>query len=192
VRREPHQARAVYCPHAAPAALAAVPVPVLPLPDTATLGALPPGRAGTLETLAKMRRLVREARTLPVIRNLAIAITATVKNKDRAGEVRAIHEWVKANIRYIRDVREHETLTAPAFTLALRAGDCDDHAMLVASLLEAIGHPARFAAVGTSPERFKHVFTETRLGQRWVSVETTEPVPVGWHPKLPHRLTLNI
>lgn len=171
---------------------APVAVPVLPLPDVATLGSLPSGRAGTLETLAKMRALVREARTLPVIRNLAIAITAHVRNKDRAGEVRAIHEWVKKNIRYVKDVVGVETLTAPAYTLSLKAGDCDDHSMLVASLLESIGHPARFAAVGTSPERFNHVFTETRLGSRWVSVETTEPVAIGWHPKAAHRLTLSI
>jgi len=53
-------------------------------------------------------------------------------------------------------------------------GDCDDQAMLVASLLLAIGHPVRLAAVGFHGQALSHVVVETRVSDKWLPLETTE------------------
>lgn len=129
-----------------------------------------------------MRRLAREARTDPEIRQLAIQLTSHVANEDFRGEANALFEYVRDRIRYVQDVNEVETISSPRITLELGAGDCDDKVTLLAALLESIGHPARFAAVAFSPDAFEHVILETRIGPHWVPLETTKEVPMGWYP----------
>jgi transglutaminase-like putative cysteine protease len=98
------------------------------------------------------------------------------------GEIKRIHAYVRDNIRYLRDIHGVETLQSPPETLRRGYGDCDDKATLAATLLAAIGHPSRFVAIGRAPGKFSHVYVETRIGPRWISLETTEPVDVGWSP----------
>ncbi|HYC63299.1 MAG TPA: transglutaminase-like domain-containing protein [Reyranellaceae bacterium] len=157
-------------------------VPSLPLPDSAQLGAVPPGSAGTLAVLRMMAGIARQSAKLPLIRSLAIQITNGLPNKSYTAEVQAVQQWVRRNVRYVRDVEGVETLTLPQYTIAQRAGDCDDHSMLVAALLLAIGHRCRYVAVGRTLETLQHVFTETLVGRDWVAVETTEPWPLGRVP----------
>lgn len=116
------------------------------------------------------------------VRHLAenILSSAGVASKDYRGEVEAIQAWVRENIRYTRDPYFVETLISPAALIDSRQGDCDDHSMLVASLLLSVGFKPRFVAIGYTPGTFEHVLTEVRLGTKWVTVETTEPVAVGW------------
>lgn len=131
-----------------------------------------------------MRDLTRQARTrLPVL-DLARSLVRHLPDKDWPGEVAALHAFVRDKIRYIKDVNGIETIATPEKTLEYGQGDCDDQSVLLASLLESIGHPARFVAIGShSPFSYNHVFTETKIGPRWVPVETTEPVDMGWRPE---------
>ena len=155
---------------------------------SATLQKIPDGVEGTRATLAIMRRLVAQFRSNINIRNLALRITDPVgvpNQKNFTAEVRAIQEWVRDNIRYVKDVHGVETVQTPLVTLEYRAGDCDDHSVLLASLLESIGHPTRFVAIKTqSFGPFVHVYTETKIGRRWVAVETTENWPLGTQPPI--------
>lgn len=157
---------------------------VAPPPPT-DLAFIPTGAAGIAETLDRMARIVRHYRRNATIRQLAIEVrqAARVPAKDWLGEVRALHRFVRSYITYVRDVRNVETLTIPTLTLINRAGDCDDQAMLLASLLEALGHPTKFVAMGFgAPQQYSHVLTETLVGTRWVPLETTVDRPVGWTP----------
>lgn len=149
------------------------------------LAFIPTGPGGVRETLRRMARIVREYRRHPMIRQLAVEIrqAARVPGKDFLGEVKALHRFIRDYITYVRDVHNVETLQTPVRVLQNRAGDCDDQSMLLAALLEAIGHPTRFVAMGfESPDTYSHVLTETRIGARWVPVETTLERPVGWTP----------
>ncbi len=141
------------------------------------------GINGTRDTLRLMSRVVKRSKKHPIIRELATRIVRNVPGKNYPAELQAIQTWVKNNIRYTQDVRGVETLQYPAVTLQMGQGDCDDHAILVASLLEAIGKPTRFIAIGFQPNQCAHVLTEARVGTNWLTVETTEPVPVGWIPR---------
>lgn len=125
-----------------------------------------------------MARLAREAsKTLPV-RLAALQLVEKLPQHDRPGEIRALFEFVRDRIRYVRDIRGVETIQTPERTLQLKQGDCDDQSTLLAALLLSIGHPARFHAIGFRPGRFSHVFTEVYLGNRWIPLETTE----NWDP----------
>lgn len=152
-------------------------------PLTSRLAYVPDGKEGTLTTLKLMREFTRNGkRSLPV-RSLAVELTNGNNQKDWIGELKALHAFVRDRIRYVKDVRDVETLQTPEVTLHVGAGDCDDKSVLLASLLEAIGHPTRFVAIGFRPDDFEHVFVESRIGNSWIPLETTEPVEIGWSPK---------
>lgn len=146
--------------------------------------ALPPGIAGTRTTLNLMSQLVRRYKKTMPMRQLAFAIIDHVRgHKNFADQVRAIHAYVQDNIQFVKDVNGVETLATPIKTLEFRKGDCDDQAVLVATLLESIGHPTRFVAIKVKPfGPFVHVFAETKIGTRWIPVETSEQWPVGVGP----------
>lgn len=145
---------------------------------------IPEGVEGVRATLEHMRRLARQYRVTPQVRELAISLTNSAPNYGDgwAEEVDALFKYVRDSIRYLRDVEGVETLQSPVDTLELGAGDCDDKATLLASLLLATEHPCRFVAVGFSPDIFEHVFVETKIGPRWIALETTKDVPMGWRP----------
>jgi transglutaminase-like putative cysteine protease len=132
-----------------------------------------------------MSQKVKAAKADPFIRAKALELTSGLRQKNRIGEIHAIWDFVKNRIRYVRDIRNIETLQDPDYTLTQGAGDCDDKAVLAASLLESIGHPTAFLALGFAPGKFSHVIAETRAGPagKWWPLETTEDKPWGWRPK---------
>lgn len=132
-----------------------------------------------------MSRLVKEGKKHPAIRDRAVSLTNSLPQKNWSGEIAALHRFVRDRIRYVKDVNGVETVHTADAVLRIGSGDCDDKSLLLASLLESIGHPTRFVAVGFRPDSFAHVFVQTRIGRKpgkWVSLETTEPVGIGWEP----------
>lgn len=133
-----------------------------------------------------MRELVRNFRKNLTIRNLAGSLVGNLRQKDFNGEIKTLHAYVRDSIRYLKDIHGVETIQTPLVTLQNQFGDCDDKATLLASLLESIGHPTRFVAVGfQNPGDYQHVYVESRAGNRvsWIALETTQNVPAGWEPK---------
>lgn len=148
---------------------------------------IPNGKAGTLATLKIMRGIVRKYKASLPIRLLAQKLTRYLPQKNYTREVRALHHFVQNKIRYVKDIRGVETIQTPIQTLQIGSGDCDDKSIMVASLLESIGHETRFVACGFgAPKNFSHVFVQTRIGPKWVSVECTEPWTLG---KAPPKIT---
>lgn len=148
------------------------------------LGELPPGEPGTSATLQLMRRVVNQYKRDPAVRETALSLIAGLRPKDWRGEIKALFEFVRDHIRYTRDIRGLETLQIPTVTLDNSAGDCDDKSTLLAALLESIGHPTRFVAVGYSkPGAYSHVYVETKLGASWLPLDATVQRPLGWCPR---------
>jgi len=151
-------------------------------PMTATLQAIPDGKAGTVATLKIMRDITRAGKTsLPVVL-AARQLISHLPQKDWFNELKVSQQFVRDKIRYVKDVRGVETVQTPDVTLQIKAGDCDDKSVLLASLLESIGHPTRFVAIGFKPDDYVHVYVESRIGTKWIPMETTEPVDIGWSP----------
>jgi transglutaminase-like putative cysteine protease len=148
-----------------------------------TLKVIPSGTEGVRATLNEMRKLVRDYKKNDQIRSTAAELVSPLQQKNFMGEIKRLHAFVRDQIRYLRDIHNVETLQSPPETLRRRYGDCDDKATLLAALLESIGHPSRFVAIGKAPGKFSHVYVETRVGPKWIGLETTEPVDVGWKPQ---------
>lgn len=115
------------------------------------------------------------------VRNQAVELTRRLRQKDFRGEICALSNWVRDNIRYVKDIRSVETVHDPVTMLNVRCGDCDDKSLLLAALLESLGHPARFVAIAYKPGVFSHVWTQGRVGQAgpWIDLETTEALACG-------------
>ena len=151
-------------------------------PRRAALSGIPDGTAGSIATMRIMRGLVRNAVRDPQqkIRETALAILRGVNSF--SAQAQALQQWVQANIEYRRDPVDAELIQTPQVTLQLKAGDCDDQAVLMAALLQATGHPAQFIAVGMNGNPLSHVLAQTLIGTSWVAVETIERRPLGWMP----------
>ncbi len=155
---------------------------------TSRLQALPDGESGIRETMKLMRQLVRTGKKNTIIRMKALSLITKAQQKDWLSEIKALHEFVRDHIRYVKDTRGVEVLHTPEKLLEIGQGDCDDKSILLASLLESIGHPTRFIVMSQVKGKFCHVFVETKVKDKWISLETTEPVPMGWKPKNIHEI----
>lgn len=152
------------------------------------LSALPSGDAGIATTLKAMVRLTRAAKTDPSLRQFAASLVQGLSQKDFPGELNAVFAFVRDRIRYLRDIRDVETLQTPQRTLEIRQGDCDDKSVLLATLLEQVGFTTRFKAVGVRGGPLSHVYVQVQNGFSpkgtpfWVSLDSTMPNPAGWEP----------
>jgi len=149
---------------------------------------IPQGYPGTLKTVENIKRLIREGAKDFYVRQQAIDILMQrgVRAKDYLGEIKALFEWVQQNVRYTKDPFRVEVLHSARKLLELRAGDCDDMAIVLGSVLEAIGHPVRLVITGPSPTRpelYTHIYLEVFCRGRWIPLDATMPHPMGWAPR---------
>jgi hypothetical protein len=149
---------------------------------------VPRGPRGTLRTARIIGRLIAEGAKDFYVRQSAIRIFREygVPPKDRFGEVCALFDWVRRNIRYTRDIFRVELLHTARRMLELRAGDCDDMTILLGAMLLSTGHPVRLALVGFRPEKphsYSHIYPEVHVAGRWLPVDATvRSRPMGFAP----------
>lgn len=116
------------------------------------------------------------------IRSHALNITRSVRKHSQTGQpdlrnvdliADAIYKWMVRNINYVRDPWDIERIQSPDVTLRQKAGDCDDHAILGAALLQSLGIQTGFRIVSRTGENFDHIYTVYRSPQGWTSFDTT-------------------
>jgi hypothetical protein len=124
------------------------------------------GKPGVLETLYRMRRLVRQASINPIIRKQAFLATKQCPKKDYKCKCYSILAWARSHILFVPDPLHHELLQDPRLiakaieTKRAVYGDCDDFAMYIASLLRAIGLKPNFVVAGDKDIGYYHVYVE--------------------------------
>lgn len=131
---------------------------------------LPPGDAGVDRTVQKMVEVAmgKYGAKSPKVRALAIDIVrnAGVPEKEYGKESVAIFEWVRDNIRYVKDPVGQETLSHPEELLFnSMAGDCDDQVIAVMALLGSLGIMSYPVVIGTNPQTFTHVYLHAVIPQ---------------------------
>jgi len=155
---------------------------------------MPNARAAQRFTVDLVAKAIRDSSSYLPIRNLAASIATRARPKDYFGQVKAIYDDFVQRWRYVKDPVGVETLAASPraiFYLVLNgngqgtggglgAGDCDDAACGVGSMLAAIGMPVRIVT-SRNPRAtrglFSHIFVQTLVpGHGWISID-----PVG-HP----------
>ena len=128
---------------------------------------LPTGVAGSLATVDKLKELARFRSRHPLVRELALRILEHygVESQNYYDEAYAIGDFVKKNVRYVRDINGIETVHDPVMLIdqlkrGKAHGDCDDMSLLIATLLLSIGHQPFYRIVkyyeGMGP--YQHIY----------------------------------
>ncbi|MBE9047796.1 transglutaminase domain-containing protein [Pleurocapsales cyanobacterium LEGE 10410] len=116
------------------------------------------------------------------IRSLALNITHSVRKHSATGQpdlrnvdliADAIYKWMVRNINYVRDPWNIERIQSPDVTIRQKAGDCDDHAILGASLLQSLGIQTGFRIVSRTGNHFDHIYAVYQSPAGWKSFDTT-------------------
>lgn len=183
-------------PHAAPYAgtlnwpgIGAVRFQAWPQPDD--------DERATARTVALMDHVARASASHPLIQ--AATQQAVAGAPDPAERARRIFWWVKRRVHFREDAEqarlaglpapnEAELLIWPADLLAMPepAGDCDDHATLVAAMLIAAGiepELVTIAADPSDPSRYSHVYARARIGRARIALDTSHGAYPGWEAK---------
>jgi transglutaminase-like putative cysteine protease len=165
------------------------------------LGKLPPGDQGTRKTLELMQTFAQQGSKDLGVREAAIGAVraAGAPEHDPAAQLEALHRFVRDQILFIGDIAGVETLQSPSYTLRMRAGDCDDRAVLLAALARSIGVPAelRFKAIAanpTQPGTFSHVYVVARVSGQDIALDPTfHGNPAGYeYPLASRAMEMNV
>lgn len=175
----------------------AIPSQLNPLPTTDN------GIDAVRKTLRDMVAIVRKYRsdagTIDTARRVLTACGIKDVRAQKSQSIACLQGWVRDSIAYVPDPREVEMIQTPPRTLDIGTGDCDDKAILVATLLETVGFDTRFMAVGGNGLEwaggdpmaaqydgrppYSHVLAQVRMGQGWLCLETIVDSAVpGWCP----------
>lgn len=127
-----------------------------------------PRDASTQVMVRQMQALVENAYVDPVVRQTATDIVRYGNPRDYLGAARRIRQYLSDHIRFLRDPEGRELSFTPQLMLRtikdyeIANVDCDDAAVLAASLGRSVGLQARFVLLGflnpTNP--LAHVYTE--------------------------------
>jgi len=137
---------------------------------------IPGGDRGTKATLDRMKDItiksLKDQKYGAFIRGLAIKITndAGCKTKEFRCEAKAMFEYVRDNVKWIRDTRGFETLQYPYRTLAFGGGDCDDLCLSGSSTYVWVKIDGRLSRM-----------TVKELHKYFVPVESRKLVMAGTH-----------
>lgn len=145
----------------------------------------------TDETIEQMHRLVREAKTDPKFRELALWLTRDGDPrrdwKNYEAELENAVERLRKVVTYRRDPHQVEWVQSPWHTLRIGAGDCDDMSVLIAAVMGATGARYRFVTFKANrmlPSEWTHVLPEILVpGKGWIAVDMSVMQPNGFRPR---------
>jgi transglutaminase-like putative cysteine protease len=107
----------------------------------------------------------------PYIREFTVNQLKGVENNDQITQANRIIDFVRSNLTYVQDPVDSEYVVSPVQLLqklqrdGYMVGDCDDHVLLLNSMLGSIGINTKFIGVkfGNS-DVFNHVVSGVQLG----------------------------
>jgi hypothetical protein len=169
------------------------------LPADHTRQYISSGAAGTAQTIQGMRKIVSESlrrmqrgvthgKRAFSVRQLIGQIIAPCATKDYYCYAKALYEYCRDRIKYTFDPVGVELIEAPERILfESRIADCDSIVVVLATLVEAIGLPARYVTIRADlqrPNEYSHVYLEINIpGKGWVGADPTMPKKqFGWRP----------
>ena len=127
-------------------------------------------------TYADKIRLLREtiikASREPEIMRLALSFSGS------GGDVISnVYNFVKSNIRYVKEPFGCDNFQYPTYTLRVGFADCEDVSMLIGSILKAGGYTIGFKVAKVSDGY--HVWPVVYKDGRWIALDTTIKKPMG-------------
>jgi transglutaminase-like putative cysteine protease len=146
------------------------------------------------ERLRYVLKMIKKGRADPRMRKLAVTIVSKkcgdgwcTAEKDPLAELKAIFDYVRENVRYVKDPVDKDLFQHPFRTLQFHAGDCDCYTILIACLVQQIGYPVRMRVVRTKDSQdWNHIYLTTgiKVGNKmvWKALDASVNKPAFWDP----------
>lgn len=139
-------------------------------------------------TAYKMRDLIRQSAMNEYVRKWAEKIVEGVQDRDEAGEVGAVFDFMQAKTRYAHDIRGTEYIQTPPYVLKqIEIGskpslDCDDYVVTGLSLLRSIGYETGIRIASFRKDgKYKHVFGLVKIKGQWTPFDAVrKDKQLGW------------
>lgn len=138
------------------------------------------------QRIATIQELVHKSVQDPQMRKIALRVTSHCPERDKMCEAKAVYDFVKQRVRYTGDVGpiRHPDGSVEGIdyyqsarrTLENGGGDCDDHNILVLTLLALNGLTGKMRVVKTkrAPD-WEHIYAGFTDPGKFVAVDTTLP-----------------
>lgn len=85
-----------------------------------------------------------------------------------------VWDFTVLNVRYGNDTRNRDTYADISTTLGNQEGDCDDHTIVICTLLESLGYETRARVISLDGQYWAHVYPVVLIDGDWVAMDTTE------------------
>jgi len=121
-----------------------------------------------------IRRLIKEDMNNPSMRILAQQITKGY-NTD-LGKSRAIYDWIKQNLNYVREDSGLDVHQKPSITVNLGRFDCEDSTALFATLAGIVGIPTKLKVIRQTPNLWSHVYPLALTNGKFLPYDNAAPV----------------
>lgn len=109
------------------------------------------------EEAAYLRKIVAEYTGNAALREVTLGVVfPKCRPKDEPSQALAIGKWVQDRTYYVHEGTE--LFQTPLTTIRLKAGDCDDYAILIASMLGCVGIRNKLCILKING-RYAHIFT---------------------------------
>lgn len=172
------------------------------LPDVKNIpaGKAPIARVATVRNIDErvkhvMAQIIKGRRD-PRIRAIAVQIVSKkcgdswcIKERDYQGELRAIFNYVRKNVRYVKDPIDRDTFQHPRRTLEWGGEDCDGSSIVTGALCGAIGYPMKCRIIQTIyGQDYDHIYMMAGLPPTapkpkwWVPLDASVDRPAFWEP----------
>ena len=114
----------------------------------------------------------------PYVRYVALGLMPCIGNNAVDDQVSIIVNFVKDRLTYVRDPVGAELVHSPVrllkqiMTNGRAFGDCDDHTLLLNSMLGSLGIETRFVGVKTKQSsKYNHVISAVKIASQWTDID---------------------
>lgn len=169
--------------------------------DTGRSQQIPLGNATTdaVQILSILEQLAAQFGQAPYVRDAAITIISSdggFGQNDSTTHANRLIAFVKDHTRYVKDPSFAEYVISPIVMLSeidnrgFTVGDCDDHVLLLNSLLNSVGIDTRVLGIKLfAPDHYDHVVSSIRISNQWMDVDPC--VKMSMQPTYQSRLAIS-
>ncbi len=148
------------------------------------------------ERIATIQDLIHKSTQDPQMRKLALQATAMCPERDQLCEAEAVYHFVKNRVRYTGDVgpiihpdgnvEGIDLYQSARRTLEFGGGDCDDQAVLNATLLALNGIESKLRVVKQRKDPdWSHIYAVAVINGKAVPLDTTLPGNKAFNYEMP-------
>lgn len=140
------------------------------------------------EKVNRVASMIDRGSRHPIVQTLAVRVVErTVLGGERTyfGEWRALHDWARGNIDFVKERPGRDRFQEAPETIRLGKGDCEDFTILLGAMGSHLGLPYKLRVASPDKVRWLHIYLmggyPPGRPQVWIPVDAAAiSKPIGW------------